>query len=316
MKIRPLDILDLPTIARYRNQVLSLDAARLVTRGNPLSTGGFLSYFNPARHIYTGVAHEDSVTLLGSVIHTSGDTFAKLTYLAPTTELTHPGLPELIEVLSVEAGKWGAFHVMAEVEETSQGYLTLRKAGFSVYAWQRIWDVSHIEAGNPVERWTRAQSVDLAAIQSLYHQIVPPLLQPVEQTPKKTSGLISTGGVTCYVNLLRGSRGIMIMPFIHPETRDVTEQLASLLANTLVRNRRPAYMCVRSYQAWLEPVLEDLGGKASPRQAVMVKHLARLVKDEQAVPTAEQAWANPVTPVTQVSKHEHFVQRKRHGAGQ
>jgi hypothetical protein len=31
----------------------------------------------------------------------------------------------------------------------------------------------------------------------------------------------------------------------------------------------------------LEPVLEDLGAKASQRQAVMVKHLARLVKEGQ-----------------------------------
>jgi hypothetical protein len=65
MKTRPLDILDLPIIARYRNQALSLDAARLMTRGNPLGTGGFLSYFNPARHIYTGVAQEEGITQIG-----------------------------------------------------------------------------------------------------------------------------------------------------------------------------------------------------------------------------------------------------------
>jgi hypothetical protein len=40
---------------------------------------------------------------------------------------------------------------------------------------------------------------------------------------------------------------------------------------------------VRSYEAWLEPVLEDLGAKSAARQAVMVKHLTRLVKDEQTV---------------------------------
>ncbi|HJS20216.1 MAG TPA: hypothetical protein VJ785_15825, partial [Anaerolineales bacterium] len=45
------------------------------------------------------------------------------------------------------------------------------------------------------------------------------------------------------------------------------------------------YVCVRSYQAWLEPVLADLGAKGADRQAVMVKHLAHLVKDAQTVPT-------------------------------
>jgi hypothetical protein len=297
MKTRPLDILDLPTIARYRHQALPLDAARLVTRGNPIGTGGFLSYFNPSRHIYTGVAQEDGTTLLGSIIHTGRDTFAKLTYLAPTTELTHPEFPALIEDLSVEAGKWGAFHVLAELDESSSAFPTLRKAGFSVYAWQRIWDVSHVAPGVPAERWTRAQSIDLPAIQSLYHQIVPPLLQPVEQTPKQASGLISTDGVKCYVNLARGSRGILLMPFIHPETTDVPERLASLLSHIPSRGSRLVYMCVRSYQAWLEPALEELGGKASPRQAVMVKHLARAVKDEVTVKAVQPAGVVPASQI-------------------
>ena len=49
------------------------------------------------------------------------------------------------------------------------------------------------------------------------------------------------------------------------------------------------YLCVRSYQTWLEPVLEDLGALAGPRQAVMVKHLARIIKDEQAVKAVQPA---------------------------
>jgi len=36
-------------------------------------------------------------------------------------------------------------------------------------------------------------------------------------------------------------------------------------------------------------VLEDLGASAGPRQAVMVKHLARLIKDEQAVTVIQPA---------------------------
>jgi len=299
MKTRPLDILDLPTIARYRNQALSLDATRLVTRGNPLGAGGFLAYFNPSRHIYSGVGQENGITLLGSVIHTNGDSFAKLVYLAPSSELTHPGLPILIEDLAVQAGAWGAFHILAEVDENSAAFPNLRKAGFAVYAWQRIWDVSHLLPAAPAEKWTRARSLDLPAIQSLYYQIVPPLLQPVEQTPKRASGLVAADGIKCYVHVVRGSRGRLLTPFIHPETADVTERLASLL-NHVAARPSPVYLCVRSYQAWLEPALEDLGGKASQRQAVMVKHLARPLKDEQPAVVAEKAWGKPVTPVARI----------------
>ncbi len=290
MNPRPLDILDLPTLTRYRNLAVLLDTARALTRGNPLGAAGFLSYFNPARHIYTGVAHENGTTLLGSVIHTNGDSFAKLVYLAPETQLTHAGLPALIEHLSAEAGKWGAFHVLAELDESSGAFPALRQAGFSVYAWQRIWDVSHVTPGQSDSGWARAQSVHLPAVQSLYYQIVPPLLQPVEQAPKRAAGFISTQDVKCYVNLTQGRVGILLTPLIHPETAQVAAKLASLLNHLPDRRDRPVYLCIRSYQAWLEPALEDLGGRpASQRQAVMVKHLARTVKDEQALRAAQPA---------------------------
>ena len=76
----------------------------------------------------------------------------------------------------------------------------------------------------------------------------------------------------------------MLFPLIHPEATDVSEKLASLIGNLPDRRNRPVYICVRSYQAWLEPVLADLGAKGGNRQAVMVKHLARLVKEGQTAP--------------------------------
>ncbi len=289
MNLRPLDILDVPTLARYRNLAVLLDTARALTRGNPLGAAGFLSYLNPARHIYTAVAHENGITLLGSVIHTNRDAFAKLVYLAPATELSHPDLPVLIEHLTGEAGKWGAFHVLAELDETSGAFPALRQAGFSVYAWQRIWDVSHVTPAQPNARWVRAQSAHLPAVQSLYYQIVPPLLQPVEQAPQRAAGFISMDN-QCYVQVMHGRMGILLTPLIHPESTDVALKLAALLNHITKRNNRPIYVCIRSYQAWLEPALEDLGGKpATQRQAVMVKHLARTIKDEQAVRAAQPA---------------------------
>ena len=290
MSLRPLDILDFPTLARYRNQALLLDTARALTRGNPLGTAGFLSYFNPQRHIYSGIVHENGSTLLGGVIHSNGDSFARLVYLAPANQLTHASLPALIEHLAVEAGKWGAFHVLAELDETSDAFPALRKAGFSVYAWQRIWDVSHVEPGRSGGDWARAQSINLPAIQSLHYQIVPPLLQPVEQAPKRAAGFISSDDQKCYVQLTHGRTGILLNPLIHPETADVAAKLASLLNYLPDRRNRPVYLCIRSYQAWLEPALEDMGGKpATQRQAVMVKHLVRSIKEEQPVRTAQPA---------------------------
>jgi hypothetical protein len=97
-------------------------------------------------------------------------------------------------------------------------------------------------------------------------------------------------GTKCYVNVSQGMYGIVLMPLIHPEVRDVSSKIASLVGRFLPdRRNRPIYLCVRSYQAWLEPALEDLGARAGERQAVMVKHLTRLVKDEQAVLAAQSS---------------------------
>jgi hypothetical protein len=153
-----------------------------------------------------------------------------------------------------------------------------------------MWDASQIdgsqitEAGSGVE-WKRVRSLDLPSIQSLYHQIVPPLLQPIEPQPKVASGWLCDDGVKCYVSVSQGIYGIVLSPLIHPEARDVGAKLASLIANLPDRRNRPVYICVRSYQAWLEPVLADLGAQGADRQAVMVKHLAHLVKDAEAART-------------------------------
>ncbi|MBK9006346.1 MAG: hypothetical protein IPM31_05065 [Anaerolineae bacterium] len=281
MSIRPLALLDLPQLYRFRDEAIGLDTARTLTRGNPLGAVRLLAYMNPARHVYGAIANGEHDSVLGGIIHSQEDTFAKLLYLAPLSNLTHPELPALIENLSAQAGTWGAFHVLAEVDEVSDAFVPLRKSGFSVYAWQRMWEMSGMgeqaEAKN--EAWSRVRSVHLPAVQSLYHQIVPPLLQPVEPQPKTPLGWLSNDGAKCHVSVTHGAHGIVLTPLIHPEATDVSAKLASLISQLPDRRSRPVYVCVRSYQAWLEPVLADLGAKSGPRQAVMVKHLARLVKE-------------------------------------
>jgi hypothetical protein len=284
MSIRPLAIFDLPYLYSFREEAIGLDTARTLTRGSPLGAVGLMAYVNPARHIYSAIANGGKDSLLGGIIHARDESFAKLLYLAPASQLGHPDVPALIENLAAQAGAWGAFHILAEVNETSDAFVPLRKSGFAVYAWQRMWDVSQIaENGSSVE-WMRIKSEHLHSIQNLHYQIVPPLLQPIEPQPKAASGWMCNEGLKCYVSVSQGVYGIVLAPLIHPEATNVSEKLASLIANLPDRKNRPIYVCVRSYQAWLEPVLADLGAQGAERQAVMVKHLAHLVKDAQTVP--------------------------------
>ena len=279
MPIRPLALLDLPYLYGFREEAVGLDTARLLTRGNPLGAVGLLSYVNPSRHIYSAIANGEDDPVLGGITHSPDETFAKLYYLAPSSQLTHPELPDLIEELSSQAGTWGAFHVLAEVDERNDAFVSLRKAGFSVYAWQRMWGVSALAESTSGIGWMRVRSEHVPAVQSLYHQIVPPLLHPVEPQPRNAVGWLCNEGAKCYISVMHGAYGIVLTPLIHPEATDVSAKLTALIGNLPDRRNRPVYVCVRSYQAWLEPVLADLGAKSGPRQAVMVKHLARMVKD-------------------------------------
>jgi hypothetical protein len=98
--------------------------------------------------------------------------------------------------------------------------------------------------------------------------------------------------------------GVVLSPLIHPEAANVSEKLASLISNLPDRRNRPVYVCVRSYQAWLEPVLADLGAKGADRQAVMVKHLAHLVKDEQTAPAVPKGVTVQPSRVSRVQPHK------------
>ncbi|HJR81438.1 MAG TPA: hypothetical protein VJ821_15310 [Anaerolineales bacterium] len=300
MSIRPLAIFDLPYLYSYRDQAIGLDSARVLTRGNPLGAVGLFAYVNPVRHIYSAILNGEGESVLGGVIHSRNQPFAKLLFIAPSSQLHHPNLPELIESLSAQAGSWGAFHVLAEVYETSDAFIALRRAGFSVYAWQRMWDVSEIAPATRAVDWTRIKPVHMPAVQSIYYQIVPPLLQPIEPQPKTSLGWLCNEGEKSYVSATQGVYGIVLMPLIHPEATNVSEKLASLISNLPDRRNRPVYVCVRSYQAWLEPVLADLGAKGANRQAVMVKHLAHMVKEGQtasAVPSGVSVQPSRVSRV-------------------
>lgn len=299
MSVRSFDLRDLPLIYQYRNEAISLDTLRLLTRGNPLGALSLVAYIDPRRHVYSAVATDEGTTLLGSITQINGEASARLLYVAPASCLNHPALPTLIEHLIAEAGTWGALHVLAEVEETSEAFPSLRRAGFSVYAWQRLWEVSSLARASESSAWTRARAFHLPALQSLYHQIVPPLLQAIEPPPKRAAGFICCGEpLRGYVNMASGQMGIVLTPLIHPEIAAVGQKLTALVGALPHRDERPIYLCVRSYQAWLEPVLEDLGALSGPRQAVMVKHVARPVREEQT--------ARVVKPSTARAQPSHF----------
>jgi hypothetical protein len=312
MIVRSLDVLDLPLLSRYRRDMLALDAARLLTRGNPLSAVALLSYLDPRRHIYTAVAANDGISLMGQVTLREVESSARLAFLAPAQDINGLTGP-LLDHLVAQAGEWGAFHLLAEVDEDAPAFRLLRQAGFAMYAWQRIWKlpVSDSQAADK-EMWRQAAETDWPAIQSLYGQIIPALLHPVETLPKQVVGLVCRpeGNLQAYVAVNSGPKGIWIQPIVPPDSDCVSEQLAALTSAMAGGRERPMYVCVRSYQAWLESILADLGAQAGPRQAVMVRRLAKLQKVEEKVSAMDQVLVKPTAPVVRVVTNQEIPPKK------
>jgi hypothetical protein len=125
------------------------------------------------------------------------------------------------------------------------------------------------------------------------------LLHPVETLPKQVMGLVCRpeGNLQAYVAVNSGPKGIWIQPIVPPDSDCVSEQLAALTSAMAGVRDRPMYVCVRSYQAWLESILEDLGAQAGPRQAVMVRRLAKLQKVEEKISAMDKVLVKPTAPV-------------------
>jgi hypothetical protein len=281
MNVRPFDWRDLSALHRFRQSCVMLDSALLLTRGPMLVSRALLSYLAPSTGIFTSVCDgnaEADQSLIGQVIHQSDSQFAHLTFLTPDSALDSPALSALLEYLLVFLGERGAFRLLADVDEPGSALEALREAGFAIYTRQRIWKLTNeFSSGPHPTTWRMADSRDMNAIHSLYNNLIPGLVQQVEPFPnQRPRGLIfrQAGDLLAYVEMRYGHRGIWVQPFFHPDMEAVLEPLKDLLHNLTNRYSRPVYICIRSYQSWLEPAIEELGAEAGPRQAVMVKHLA------------------------------------------
>ncbi len=189
------------------------------------------------------------------------------------------------------------------MDETTRVYDVLREVGFAIYGRQRVWAAGSLP--NPDRRkslWRAVRDQDEIAVRTLYNALVPGLTQQVETPPwEPLRGLVlpDGNGLLAYANLTYGPRGIMVHPFFHPDAGQVSVRLAEMLAKIPNRRGRPVYIGVRTYQAWLEPALEELGARPGVRQAVMVKRLVATVQKPALapLPALKGGTANPTVPI-------------------
>jgi hypothetical protein len=281
--------------------VLCLDSALALTRGNPVGPLALLSLLHPAKGSYTAVVDGDGDDnkMIGQVVHLTGQRSAHLAFVLPESYTDPNGRIALLEALAEEACEMGALSVVAELEDSNPLVENLRRAGFSIFCWQRIWKLPGGTASeNPL--WQEAKPEDEIAIRSLFHAVAPPMVQSAETPPPQRTGLAfkQNGDLLAYIEAVSGPLGVCLLPLFHPDTPEAPI-LLNELANMMNALNRPVHLMVRSYQSWLEGSLESMGAIASARQAVMVRHLARLQRVEEFVPdmVAERRTIEPSASV-------------------
>lgn len=219
-----------------------------------------------------------SPALIGQVCYESNHT-ARLSFILPVMDTPAERLTALLEGLIRQAGAHGNQVVLAEVEEHSPLFEALRRAGFSVFTWQRIWRIMALPAGENPVHWELASELDHLAVRNLVQTLIPPLVQSAEALPHSLSEswvLFQQQEVLGYAAPVFGPRGIVVQPLLHPAVDDVPAALRGLVAAMPLLLGRPVYVVVRAYQSYLENGLEKLGAESGERQAVMVKHLTSL----------------------------------------
>lgn len=310
MNIRPFGLRDIPLLPRYRNRGLFLDSVRMLIHGPIMvPVGALISFIGPTLRVFTYYCENDSLPgrpLIGQVTYSIGASYARLSFLAPQDALELPELTALSEYIVAQMGPQGVFHILAEVDESNQVFQFLRQAGFAIYARQRIWrlDSEPVGDASPIP-WRSSRSSDTIAVRSLYCNVVPGLVQQVEPLPKKDfQGVVyfQDGELLAFVELKYGRYGIWVQPFVHPDAQGFERHLVRLLHDLPGRKDRPLYVCVRSYQSWLEVAIEAMGGSPGPQQAVMVRHLAiaRRVNQSYPLPVLNGKRPEPTAPIVRI----------------
>jgi hypothetical protein len=301
-EVRPFLPIDLPLVRRLTPFGVSFDSMTSLTRGVH-SLGDAVWSAVPLADLGTPtfVLRQDDRAYVGQFRHRSGEQHAHVTFIAP--ELDFQGEMawlQLLDTMTQYAGRRGATTLKAEVAESESAFLTLRQAGFSVYARQEIWKrVAGPVPTSTVDMLRPETDEDAWAINGLYVSVVPRMVMQADMPPETGNGLIyeRKGRMLGYFSVQEGKCGIYVQSILHPDAYDeVYSILASLLSHIPHAERIPVYMPVRRYQEWLQGTLDYAGFAPWTTQAVMVKHTVARIEHPafKPIPAIEGVKIKPI----------------------
>lgn len=300
---RAVTLVDLPVVTRLIDRGVVLDSDIEFTRdARGLNGAVFSAVLLPQRGVQTLVTRSGKQTLVGQMRVRGDDHVAQIIYITPDldADVDDTAWLHILDAMAREAGRHGAHVLVAEVDEDSTLFETMRTAGFAVYARQQIWrrQPGPYPAVDLKIDLEDVHDADTQAIYSLMANTVPRLIQQVAQPPPDAGGWVyrKDGRIEAYLMATEGRHGVYIVPYIHP---DCSLELAGIFDAALQRvahhhHKTPVYVCVRRHIGWIASTLEYLDFEPGPRQAVMVRHITAGIRQAHFSPVRQPTQAVPV----------------------
>lgn len=301
--IRPIGLLDVPSISRLQNQGVQLDLRRALTLPeSPLAVvlRAPLAFTHPLSYTYIGQQDLGADHLTGFVqlrCRPVGRPQADITYISPGVD-AHTNMcalwTQLLNAVCWEAGRHGVQQVFADLPADSESVTPFLNAGFMVFAREELLACEPQQISrSPVNLALRRQrDTDLLALQRLYATIVPVGVKQVEGAYEANGAPTShpnrsateeyvleiAGEIAGHVEIVRGKIGHCLNLAIRPDAVKLAGNAIAaglqLLPDAL---RHPVYCHIRTYQSCLRQALFDLGFKVIDVRDIAVRQtLARI----------------------------------------
>lgn len=283
-EIRPLRLHDLPFVYRVARQGINFDIQLRLTVGEDALRHAVLAGIG---RMQTYVLRSSQGSMLGQLHYLASQQHARLAYITPGLDGENANMRlwfDLLDGLTVMAGRRGVVTLIAEVDASAPEFVVLRRANFATYARQDLW--AREQAPPEAEPSVSISPANLGQANGwmgLYGALVPGLIKHVEP-PLGTADdhyvISDSHGVAGIVVVYEGPNADLLEIYIAPKTEASPRVIVNAALSAVKADKRTVYCRVRDYMGCPASALSAAGFEYVTTQAALYRHTAARVRHQ------------------------------------
>lgn len=272
------------------------------------ATGGNAFFENLLRYsqgkLSSYIFEREDFLAMVTLHHPSGPHLARLAHLSPVlnTDVREENMLPILDELARVAGESGTYSISAEVDLDSPEVELFKKAGFAIYARQRIWQREPNPITSTADPLIFIPEESRDVVLAHYDRFIPPIMRGCEPANLGVSEVFQVreqGVVNGLIFVFSGLRGLLVDIYLTNQIKDVRAPLNSILSHVGGAYRK-IHLRVRTYAGLPDSVIEEAGFTYFTDQLLMIRHIAaraRFAEKQQAI-TIDNG-VIPTIPTTQ-----------------